>query len=323
MQELKQNLIPIYNDPIPVKFADEQLKVFWMHNEPKLEKDIQSVLVDFTEAEKHAVITTLKLFSLYEMHAGDEYWGGRFKKIFKEPEFRRMASVFSMFELAVHGPFYNRINELLNINTPEFYLSYSKTESLKQRMQHIDSMINHPNDAVSVASFSLVEGVILYSNFAYLKHYQANGKNKILNTIRGIDFSLRDENLHSLGGAYAFKYLCEKHNYSSAQIEAIKCDVEQVAKQIYLHEKEIIALMFEKGDVKGITAVQLDNFVQSRINECLKQLGFNKIYEVKYNPIADWFYDSINKYSFVDFFTGVSKEYHRDWDEEGFSWNEE
>ena len=96
-----------------------------------------------------------------------------------------------MIELAVHGPFYNKINELLHLDDEEFYLSYLKDPVLTERINHIGAMIGDPDDMVSVATFSLVEGVILYSAFGFLKHYQSQGKNKLMNVVRGINFSVR------------------------------------------------------------------------------------------------------------------------------------
>ena len=48
-QELAKHLIPIYTDKTIVDFADNQLKVFWLPEEIKVEKDIQDVLTNFTE----------------------------------------------------------------------------------------------------------------------------------------------------------------------------------------------------------------------------------------------------------------------------------
>ncbi len=316
--ELKKHLLPIQEYKEPIEFANQQWKIFWFPDEIKVEKDIQDVLVNFTEAEKHAVITTLKLFSLYETHAGDEYWLGRYRKIFEGAEFHRMASVFGAFELAVHAPFYNKINELLHINTPEFFLSYQDVPALKQRIDFIGEMIDHPDDLVSLAAFSMVEGVILYSSFAFLKHYQTKGKNKLLNTVRGINFSLRDENLHSLAGAWSFKLKKKLSNLTVEQQDQLREKIIEIAKTIYLHEKEIIELTFSKGTIEGITAHQIDNFVQSRINLCLGELGYDPIFEVTYNPIADTFYKAIGDFSSNDVFSGVGAEYHRGWNEEGF-----
>ena len=72
---IEKHLLPIEEYKEPVEFANKQLHIFWLPDEVKVEKDIQDVLVNFSPAERHGVITTLKLFSLYETHAGDEYWG--------------------------------------------------------------------------------------------------------------------------------------------------------------------------------------------------------------------------------------------------------
>lgn len=318
-------LLPIQEYNEPIEFANKQLQIFWLPDEIKVEKDIQDVLVNFSPAEKHGVITTLKLFSLYETHAGDEYWGTRFKRMFNGAEFHRMASVFSMFELAIHAPFYNKINQLLHIDTPEFYLSYLESPVLRERIKHINEIIDDEDDLMSLALFSMVEGVILYSSFAFLKHFQSQGKNKLMNLVRGINFSLRDENLHALAGAWCFRLkLAEYAKKNSKIYEDYVKDLEkriiEGAQKIYEHEREIIHMIFSEGKIEGITEHQLDNFVQSRINECLKQLGFKKLYEVKWNPIAEWFYKAINDYSFNDFFSGIGSQYHRNWDETAFVW---
>lgn len=324
---MKNYLIPIYKEQAPIEFADTQLSVFWTADEINVQKDIQDVLVNFSTAEKHAVITILKLFSIYETHAGDEYWGGRFKEMFDGAEFHRMASVFSMIELAVHAPFYNKINQLLHIDTPEFYMQYLDDPELKARVDHIGQIIDNKDSLISLGAFSIVEGAILYSNFAFLKHYQSEGKNKLMNVVRGINFSVRDENIHSVAGAWSFKYkLLEKKNELTLdEYNLLLADVEKQIKAlcevVFMHEKQIISKLFEKGNIPGITAHQLECFVQSRLNDCLKELGFTKHYEVKYNPIAEWFYDGINKFQFNDFFSGQGREYNRNWDEAKFEWN--
>jgi ribonucleotide reductase beta subunit family protein with ferritin-like domain len=321
---MEKHLVPIYEEKFAIELADKQMSIFWLPDEVKVEKDIQDVLTNFTPAEKHAVITTLKLFSLYETHAGDEYWLGRFRRTFDSAAFHRMASVFGMFELAVHAPFYNKINELLNINTPEFYLSYKDTQELEQRMEHIDEIINDPDDLVSLGGFSMVEGVILYSQFGFLKHYQSNGKNKLLNVNRGLNFSLRDENLHSLAGAMCFKHevkhKVEQGNCSEEYLKQVEQKIRKCARKLYEHEKLIIKMLFSEGKIPGITETQLVHFVESRINVCLHQLGFEKEFTVTYDPLSEWFYDAINNYSFNDFFSGLGSQYNRNWDEEEFNW---
>lgn len=303
------------------KFVSDQLSIFWLPEEPKVEKDIQDVLVNLTEAEKHGVITTLKLFSLYEFEAGNEYWSNRFKKIFPDQiEYLKMASVFSMFELAVHLPFYKKLNELLYIDTDDFYNEYVNDDTLRSRIDFIESIIDSRDDLLSLAVFSMIEGAILYSSFAFLKHFQSQGKNKLINIIRGINFSVRDENLHSIAGAYCFRKKIKESNLSNEAKEHLYNKIYESAKQLFEHETRIVDMIFEKGKIDGITETQMKNFVQSRINLCLKELDLAPLYEISYNPISEWFYSGINGFAYNDFFSGLGNSYNRNWSESEFKW---
>lgn len=316
------NISLISEDKQIEKFVEDQLHIFWLPNEVKAEKDVQDILVNMTEAEKHGVITTLKLFSLYEMEAGNEYWGNRFKRIFPDKiEFLKMASVFSMFELAVHLPFYKKLNELLYLDSDEFYNAYTKDDTLRERIEFIEGIIDSRDDLLSLALFSLVEGAILYSSFAFIKHFQTQGKNKLLNICRGINFSAKDENIHSIAGAYCYRLKLAESNLTSEEKEYLKKRILQSAEKIYEHEARIVDMIFEKGKIEGITDVQMKNFVQSRINLCLKELDIPKLFEVGYNPISEWFYDNLNGYQHNDFFTGIGSSYNRNWAESEFTWS--
>ena len=305
------------------EFSNKQLDVFWTPEEIKVEKDVQDILVNMTPSEKHGVITVLKLFTLYELFAGDEYWSKRFTSIFPDdPAMHRMASVFTMFELAVHGPFYQKLNEALFLDDEAFYTSYIDNPVLKERMEFIDNIMTSKNDLASLGVFSMVEGAILYTSFGYLKHFQSQGKNKLLNVVRGINFSVRDENIHSLAGAWAFRTKKEQMNLSKKQEIELKETILNAVLQLYAHEIEITNMIFEKGPIDGITPVQLVHFVESRINVCLEQLGYEKHFNVPYNPIGAWFYKGINNFQFNDFFSGVGPNYNRNWDESAFEYKE-
>lgn len=324
IQQETKSFLTHYKEP--EDFRDKQLEIFWTAHEIKVEKDVHDILTNFTEAEKHGVFTTLKLFTHYEAKAGEEYWTGRFMRMFPRHEFTSMASVFGMFELAVHAPFYNKINTLLNAHDDGFYTDYINNPVLKARMESIDEIINHPNDLVSLAGFSLVEGVILYSSFAFLKHFQSLGKNKLLNVVRGINFSTRDENLHAMAGAWCFKELLIQREITGIDFHRLTESINSVAHTLYEHECQIIDMIFEKGDIEGISARELKYFVMQRINLCLNNLGMLSLYSMSemglssWGTISEWFYKGINNYQSNDFFTGQGREYTRNWNETGFVW---
>lgn len=316
IQQATESYLTVYKQP--EIFRDEQLKIFWTADEIKVEKDVHDILTNFTPAETHGVFTTLKSFTHYEMFAGEDYWTGRFMKMFPRHEFTSMASVFGMFELAVHAPFYNKINVLLNAHDDGFYTDYISSPVLKSRMETIDNIINDEDDVVSLACFSLIEGVILYSSFAFLKHFQSLGKNKLLNVVRGINFSVRDENLHAQAGAWCFRELVKQ---MGGLKQRQRIEIVNVAIALAQQEYDIIDMIFEKGPIDGISKQEMKAFVIERTNACLENLGMSHVFDGTKNNISNWFYKGINNYQMNDFFSGQGREYSRNWDEKGFIWS--
>lgn len=307
--------------PQALAFAQAQNEIFWLDTEIKVEKDIQDLRVNMTPAESHAVLTVLKLFTQYEVEIGAEYWTQKVFKNFRHPaDVQRMANAFAFFELNVHAPFYNQINEALMINTPEFYNAWREDPVLSDRMAFVEDMVASQDMLKSLAVFSMMEGAVLYSSFAFLKHFQTKGKNMLTNVVRGINFSVRDENLHSEAGAWLYRTLLKETDPLLSERQRLNESIYDAAEKIYAHECRIIELIFAKGTIKGITAEDLKTFVASRINLCLQNLGLDPVMVVESNPIAEWFYDSINSLQFHDFFTGTGSEYQRNWSENRFVW---
>jgi ribonucleotide reductase beta subunit family protein with ferritin-like domain len=192
-------------------------------------------------------------------------------------------------------------------------------------MEFIESVVCDKDDLVSLGAFSMVEGAVLYSSFAFLKHFQTEGNKKLNNVCRGIDFSVRDENIHCIGGAWLFQQLLTERVQagllSPEQLHTIREKLKAVALKIAEHEHKIVDMIFEKGDMKGITKEDLKTFIMSRVNVCLSHLDIQPIFPVSAdNPIAIWYYKNINGIQFHDFFAGVGNSYKRTWKETGFKW---
>lgn len=320
-----------FDYPTAIEFSELQIKNHWHAEEIEVEKDLHDLKVNFSDSEIHGVTTTLKLFTAYELFVGDEYWNNVISKVFRRPEIQRMANCFSFFELNVHAPFYNKLNEVLGLNTDEFYNSYVKDPILKDRMKWIGTQVEGINlqelkpykVLKSIGAFSMVEGAVLYSAFAFLKHFQAEGKNKLVNVTSGINFSVQDENLHAEAGAWIFRTLLKELE----DIDTINFNKTRLfnsligtAVQVYEHESRIVDMLFERGPIKGITATQLKNFVQHRLDLCLENLGIEKHFKPTYNPISRWFYKNVGITQLHDFFYKQGSQYTRDWVEAKFVW---
>lgn len=311
-----RKMTPTIDYPAAVEFMNKQSNIFWPPEEVKVEKDKQDILVNMTEAERHAVITTLKLFTKYEMIIGEEFWIERVMKWFPRPEIQAMASLFGAMELSVHAPFYRKINEELNLATDDFYNSYIEDPVLSDRIKFLDKILGNEDKAKALGAFTFAEGAILYSSFAFLKHFQSQGKNKLLNVVAGINFSARDEALHSEASGWLFQQYAAEAELNLEEYEEY---FKEVADKVLDHEVAIIDKLFEKGDIEGITKTQMVSFVKSRINLCMRNMGFNNIHKVDYNPVSDWFYKGINGYAMNDFFVSVGNQYQRNWTGKGFT----
>lgn len=305
-----------------IEYEDKQQDVGWTAKEIAVEDDINDLRVHCTGAEQHGILYTLKLFTEYELKAGNEFWGGKFKRMFPRHEFRRMGAEFARTELCVHAPFYDKINEVLLLKTPEFYNSWRQSEVLSNRMRFIDDYVasNDYNGLLSLAVFSMVEGAILYSSFAFLKSFKKQGKNRIPNIVSGINFSVRDENLHSEAGAWTFRTAVNEYTKDVGTLREIRGKVEQAAQVLYEHESEIVDNTFAEGEVDGITPHQLKEFVKHRINLCLSNLGYDPIFVVEDNVIEGWFYEDISGARSTDHFYTLSSSYSRNWVEAKFEW---
>lgn len=302
--------------------ARESASSFWFGDEYPVEDDLNDFLVNMTEAELHGVKTVLKLFTHYEIVIGADYWSGYVLTKFRRPEITRLANAHAHVESSSHAVFYDLINQVLGLSTDEFYSSYVDDPVLNARAKSIVDFLKHPIPLVSLGAFSMLEGAVLYSPFAYLKSYSTNGKNLIRNTASGISASVTDELGHSLAGAALYRTLLAEANLSAAELELVEAEIVKVATLIISHERLINGKIFEKGEHNHITVKDLDVFAMSRINECLINLNIQPLFtNIKVNRIADWFYDNVNTFQSIDFFNTQGKEYVRSWSSEKFKWN--
>ena len=312
--------------PQLVAASEEQEKVFWPSTEVTVEKDIHDLTAVLTDSELHGVTTGLKLFTKYEMEIGENFWTGFIMKHFPRPETQRIGALFGAMELAVHAPFYNKISEAMGLDTDEFYTSYVDDPVLEGRMRWLENLLSgSASDPLGkyriVAVASIVEGAILYASFAFFRHFQAEGKNKLANLNAGIDFSVRDENIHSMTGAYLAKTLAEEAGFTKDEYANLERSIRVACSHIRCHEHAIVDKLFQRGPIGGITAESLKDFVDHRINLCLKQLDLTPIYaEDDNNPISRWFYKGIQLSRFNDIFQKQGSEYNRDWPEQEFIW---
>jgi ribonucleoside-diphosphate reductase beta chain len=167
---------------------------------------------NLNETEKNIIGSILKGFAQTETVVND-YWSGMVTKWFRKPEIIMMVTTFGAFE-TIHAEAYSLLNETLGLeNFDEFMedeATMAKIENLTSIRDSLNGEKNLHEIAKSLAIFSaFTEGVNLFSSFAILLSFKMRNKLKGVGTI--IEWSIRDESLHSEAGCWLFRTLVEEN----------------------------------------------------------------------------------------------------------------
>jgi ribonucleoside-diphosphate reductase beta chain len=225
-----------------------------------------------------------------------------------------MARVFADFE-SIHAEAYARLNEELGLDDFQAFL---EDETSKAK---IERLIETPGEtleerALSLAIFSaFTEGVNLFSSFAILMSFQL--RNLMKGTGQIVEWSVRDESLHSKAGCWLFRTLLEEQpELNTNKLRYAVIEACQISVQL---EFDFIDKAFEMGDVDGLNVNQLKNFIKARANEKMIELGYKAIYnDIDPNLLKqiEWFGHLTSGKTHQDFFAGRNTSYSKstgDW----------
>jgi len=187
----------------------------------------------------------------------------------------------------------------------------------------IDRLIEVPGEtleerALSLAIFSaFTEGVNLFSSFAVLMSFQL--RNLMKGTGQIVEWSVRDESLHSRAGCWLYRTLL-KECPELDTLEMRNKIVEACELSVQL-EFDFIEKAFEMGNIEGLNKEQLKAFIKARANEKMIELGYQAIYnDIDPNLVKqmEWFGHLTGGKTHQDFFAGRVTSYSKstaDWDD--------
>ncbi len=278
----------------------KQAQAFWLHTEISMQSDIKDWNERLNKKEKNLVGNILLGFAQTECAVSD-YWTQKVVSWFPKHEIKQMAMMFGSQE-TVHAVAYSYLNETLKLEDYEAFLHEPATA------RRFDNLVAYDGTSsigigTSLAIFSaFAEGVSLYSAFAVLYSFQ------LRNLLKGIGqqmkWSVRDESLHSKMGCQLFRQMCQEDN---TLLEACRHNVTEAASTMIKLEESYIDKMFEMGDIEGIKANDLKQFIRKRTNEKLAELGYIDLgsyfsYDTEAASNLDWFYHLTGGVTHTDFF---------------------
>jgi len=300
---------------IAFDFYKDQHRAHWLADEVPLASDLNDWKLKLTESEKSLIGNILKSFAQTEVHVND-YWSTKVSVWFPKPEIQAMARVFADFE-SIHAEAYARLNEELGLDD---FKAFLEDEVSKAK---IERLIETPGEtiedrAVSLAIFSaFTEGVNLFSSFAVLMSFQL--RNLMKGTGQIVEWSVRDESLHSKAGCWLFRTLLEEQ--PELNTDELREKIIEACNLSVQLEFDFIDKAFEMGSVEGLNKEQLKNFIKARANEKMIELGYKSIYnDIDPNLLKqiEWFGHLTSGKTQQDFFAGRVTNYSKstaDWDD--------
>lgn len=283
----------------------------WLHTEVPMGQDKQDWLENLNENERCVIGAILKGFAQTETEVED-YWSTKITKWFPKPEFRLMAIEFAAQE-GVHAEGYSYLNEELGLdNFAEFLEDEPTMTKLALLMGANEKAIsNDPRDiARGLALFSIcAEGIQLFSSFAILLSFKR--KNRLVGIAQIIEWSVRDESLHSRGGCKLFNELVKE--MPEIWDDELKGDIYEGVELALRNEFHYLNKVFENGNLESITKEQVKTFMYDRANRKLEEIGLKAKYAVDKQLLEEmsWFYPMVSGEQQTDFFaqreTGYSK----------------
>jgi ribonucleoside-diphosphate reductase beta chain len=301
----------------------QQHQAHWLPTEVPLANDLTDWNQNLNKVEKNIIGSILKGFAQTETVVND-YWTGLVTSWFRKPEIIAMSTTFGAME-TIHAEAYSLLNETLGLDDFSEFMedetTMAKIENLMNVRDSFDSETNWHEVAKSLAIFSaFTEGVNLFSSFAVLLSFKLTNRLKGVGQI--VEWSIRDESLHSNAGCWLFRTMVTEHpELKTSDLEAA---INEAALLSLKLELDFIEKVYEMGDLEGCTKYDLTNFIKYRVNTKLGDLGYKSIIDgIDPNSLErmKWFDALSAGKQHTDFFANRVTNYskgHMEWDESIF-----
>ena len=285
------------------EFFQKQNQAHWLPTEVPMEADISDYRFKLTPAESNLIINILRFFTQGDIEVNNNY-NSKLIPAFPKPEIKMMLSAFAAME-SVHVWAYSYLNDSLGLPERE-YSAFLEYESMRNKYNYVRTFdVKSVEElAVNLAVFgAFMEGVSLFSSFAILMNFPRMGKLKGVGQI--VTWSIRDETLHSKGVCQLFRDLIQENRHIWTQ--ELKDLLYKACDDMVKLEDAFIDTCFSLGEVPGLTADQVKQYIRYTADRNLQEIMLDPVYKVE-NPLQ-WLDIMVNAKEHANFFENRATEY--------------
>jgi ribonucleoside-diphosphate reductase beta chain len=283
-----------------------QQRVHWLPEEVPMADDIKDWNLKITDGERNLLMQIFRFFTQADVEVNNCYMQ-KYGRVFKPTEVQMMLAAFSNME-TIHVSAYSHLLDTLGIPESE-YEAFLKYDEMKAKYDYMQMWgVDTKEDiAKTLAVFgAFTEGLQLFASFAILMNFPRFNKMKGMGQI--VTWSVRDETLHMTSIIKLFHTFV--HENPEVWTDELQNDLTEACKTIVEHEDAFIDLAFEMGDIEGLTAAEVKEYIRYIADRRLTQLALNPIYFVGNNPLP-WMDEILNGVEHANFFENRSTEYSR------------
>jgi ribonucleoside-diphosphate reductase beta chain len=290
------------NYPWTQNFIEAMHNGFWTDREFNFQSDIQDFKVSLTDQEKEIIVRALSTIGQLEISV-KKFWA-KLGDNLPHPSINDMGYVMANTEV-IHGDAYERLLEVLGID--DSFDEILKLDIIQGRVNYLRKHLH--KFIYSLILFTLfVENIALFSQF-YTISWFGRYKNLLKDTNKQVEYTSREENLHAMIGIKIINTIKEEH--PELFDEELKKKIMHEAKDAIKYECQIIEWIVNGYQHEKLNSDLLKEFIKNRMNESLKQIGYDKIFEVDESIISEtrWFEEQILGNNMTDFFHSRPVEY--------------
>jgi len=230
----------------------------------------------------------------------------RYMRIFRKPEARMMMGSFANME-SIHQHAYSLLLDTVGMPETE-YKAFAEYEEMASKHEYINDLKISKTDKKSIAKnlavySAFTEGLQLFSSFVILLNFPRFGKMKGMGQI--VSYSIKDESLHVEAMTKLFREFIQEN--LDIWTDEFKKEIYQSCRDMVNLEQKFLDLVFELGDIPGLTRKEMSDYVEYIADRRLLQLGLKPNYKVKENPL-DWL-DDVLGVEHQNFFEGRATAY--------------
>ena len=293
-----------FDHPWMFDYYSQQNQMHWFPEDVPLHNDVKDWQT-MTDEEKNLLTQIFRLFTQSDVDVGAGYVD-RYMRIFKKPEARMMMSSFANME-SIHQHAYSLLLDTVGMPEVE-YKAWSEYEAMADKHEYINAVKVTKGDKKSIAKALAIysgftEGLQLFSSFIILLNFPRFGKMKGMGQI--ITYSIRDESMHVEAMTKLFREFMQEN--IDLWTDDFKAEIYQACREMVDLEDRFLDLVFEQGDIPGLTKQEMQQYIRYIADRRLLQLGLKPNYEVKDNPL-NWL-DDVLGVEHQNFFEGRATTY--------------